>query len=118
MLFSSAIHEMVREVSSTIEGLDLNAWYLDDGTLIGPIPKLMEALELIKRRSKSFELKLNLSKCEIWWPSLNVKKMHETYQEKAEHLILNNTDGTELLGSCIGSSSAKEATLRKRVKKI
>jgi hypothetical protein len=63
-------------------------------------------------------LKLNLSKCEIWWPTLNVKKLNETYREKAEHLWLNDTDGTELLGSCIGSSSAKEATLLKRVCKI
>jgi hypothetical protein len=32
MLFSFAIHVMIREISSKIEGLDLNAWFLDDGT--------------------------------------------------------------------------------------
>jgi hypothetical protein len=35
----------------------------------------------------------------------------------SKHLILNDTDGTELLGSCIGSSSAEEATLLTRLHK-
>ena len=47
-----------------------------------------------------------------------MNKLNETYRDKVVPLFLNDTDGTELLGSCIGSSRAKEATLLKRVRKI
>ena len=106
MLFSLAIHQMVKKVSQEISGLDLNAWYLDDGTIIGPLPLLFKALDLIKVESLKVDLKLNLTNCEIWWPTLNKAEVQEDYGSKAWDITLSNDAGTELLGSCIGSESA------------
>ena len=50
--------------------LDLNVWYLDDGTLVGSRDELRTAIEILgSDEVKALGLNLNLGKCELWWPS-------------------------------------------------
>ncbi len=63
------------------------------------MPLLFKALDLIKVESCKADLKLNLAKCEIWWPTLNTEKVAEEYEKEAWEITLSNDEGTELLGS-------------------
>ena len=66
----------------------------------------------------TIEWNLKISKCEIWWPTIEALDIRQLYGQIASHLDSSNVTGTELLGSCIGSESAKNAVLQKRVDKI
>ena len=78
----------------------------------------MDALDLIKKQSERVELKLKISKCEIWWPTIEAHDIRQVFGQIASHLDSSNVAGTELLESCIGSESAKDAVSQKRVDKI
>ena len=47
----------------------LSLWYLDDGTIIGSRPAVLELLHHIETLGPSFGLFLNKKKCELYWPA-------------------------------------------------
>ena len=47
----------------------LHLWYLDDGTFIGSKSSLLKLLDSFSIHGPRFGLHLNLSKCELFWPS-------------------------------------------------
>ena len=49
--------------------LGFNTWYLDDGTLIGPIEELVRAFSIIMDTAPSIGLRVNVAKCELWGPA-------------------------------------------------
>ena len=63
LLFSLAIHPLVKELSAC--GLDLSLFYLDDGILCGTATAVATALTLLRRRASELGLDLNLRKCEL-----------------------------------------------------
>ncbi len=69
LLFAIAIHSLVLDLNQHCPDLVLHSWYLDDGIDIGPIYTLVTFVDLLIQNSSSYGLSLNLSKCEIFWPS-------------------------------------------------
>lgn len=57
----------LQRVISTLKelNLDLNLWYLDDGTIAGEPEDVLKALQLIITKSKDIGLELNCRKCEM-----------------------------------------------------
>ena len=49
--------------------VEFHLWYLDDGTFIGSPSSLLQLLNLYASHGPQFGLHLNLSKCELFWPS-------------------------------------------------
>ena len=47
--FSLTLHPIVERIKAEVPFLALNAWYLDDGTLVGPSEGLSAALDIIER---------------------------------------------------------------------
>ena len=68
LLFSLPLLLIIEEIKKECDLL-LNVWYLDDGTLLGTAPEIAKALEIIQKKGPKLGLHLNLSKCEIFWPS-------------------------------------------------
>ena len=68
LLFSLVLVQFVRSISFTEQCL-LNLWYLDDGTFIAPRPCLHKLLTHFTESGPKFGLHINLSKCELYWPS-------------------------------------------------
>ena len=49
LLFSLVLHPLVLEIQEQVSTLDLNAWYLDDGTLVGTVPELRQVVDIMVR---------------------------------------------------------------------
>ena len=65
LLFSLVVLDNIGE----IEGIDFSVWYLDDGTFIGKRTAIVSLMDKLMSIGPGFGLHLNLSKCEIFWPS-------------------------------------------------
>ncbi|KAJ0900450.1 putative RNA-directed DNA polymerase [Helianthus annuus] len=73
LLFALALHPLITRVQEQCRLL-FHAWYLDDGTIIGPVREVAKALEVISREGPSLGLQLNVQKTELFWPSCNGEK--------------------------------------------
>ena len=50
------------------------AWYLDDGTLVGPLSALLEYLEKLVPALAAIGLEVNLTKCALWGPGAQTEQ--------------------------------------------
>ena len=112
LLFSIALKGLTDSLASHAPLLDLALFYLDDGVLVGPIEAVSEALEYLRQESEKFGLRLNLSKCEVWWPS--------TYSDLTifpSAVARVDTSGIEFLGAGIGTPEFVDHLVKSRVEK-
>ena len=68
LLFSLVLTSLFDRIPPTPNVL-LSLWYLDDGTIIGSRPAVLELLHHIEILGPSFGLFLNKKKCELYWPA-------------------------------------------------
>ena len=61
------LHPLVCKIRDSFS-LSLQAWYLDDGTIIGDILTVGKVLELIMMDGPHYGLHLNIDKTEVFWP--------------------------------------------------
>jgi len=87
----------------------LHLWYLDDGTFIGSKSSLLKLLDSFSVHGPQISLHLNLSKCELFWPS----------GDSFPDFINRASEGLELLGSPIwGTDNFFDQFLSSRLSKI
>ncbi|GJR22592.1 hypothetical protein Tco_0971119 [Tanacetum coccineum] len=67
LLFALALHPLVQTINQSCE-LTLQAWYLDDGTIVGDTLMVAKALDIIKTDGPARGLFLNVDKTELFWP--------------------------------------------------
>nr|GEX39533.1 hypothetical protein [Tanacetum cinerariifolium] len=67
LLFALALHPLVQTINQSCE-LTLQAWYLDDGTIVGDTLMVAKALDIIKIDGPARGLFLNVDKTELFWP--------------------------------------------------
>ncbi|GJS54136.1 putative reverse transcriptase domain-containing protein [Tanacetum coccineum] len=67
LLFALALHPLVQTINQSCE-LTLQAWYLDDGTIVGDTLMVSKALDIIKNDGPARGLFLNVDKTELFWP--------------------------------------------------
>ena len=61
LLFSLLLQPVLKELGE-VEGLHMNAWYLDDGTLVGLKAALQQAWDLLTAQGPTHGLFLSLDK--------------------------------------------------------
>ena len=66
--FALSLHPLVEPIKAEAPGLALNAWYLDDGTLVGSPEDLAAALHIVERDGPLLGLHLNRSKSLLFIP--------------------------------------------------
>jgi len=114
LLFSLALHPVLAKLRAACPELLLNAWYLDDGTLIGPHSALRRALTILSEEAPTTGLHLNLAKCVLWWPSL----VPSPALGFPSDLPCIRSSGIDLLGSPLGDSTFAASLLSDKVHKI
>lgn len=76
LLFSLTLHPLVLKISQQCQ-LDLQAWYLDDGTIIGDTLQVSKAFHIIQNEGASVGLHLNVEKIELFWPSTATRSLQD-----------------------------------------
>ena len=111
LLFSLVLLQFIDSVKLH-DKVKLHLWYLDDGTFIGSKSCLLQLLDLFSSHGPQFGLHLNLSKCELFWPS------GDSFPEFPKG-IKRVSEGLELLGSPIwGTSKFFDQYLSARLDKV
>ena len=113
LLFAMGLQPIVEQIQRECPNLLMNAWYLDDGTLVGKTEDVFKAFTILCQMSPEYGLELNLKKCELWWCSNDLN-----WTLFPAEIMRNLGTGTELLGSAVGSPEFKTRVLAKRVQKI
>ncbi|KNA04698.1 hypothetical protein SOVF_197280, partial [Spinacia oleracea] len=67
LLFSLVLHPLVCRIRDSFD-LSLQAWYLDDGTIVGDTLVVGKVLELILEEGPHLGLHVNVEKTEVFWP--------------------------------------------------
>ena len=81
LLFALIMHPLVLKIHSSCK-LNLQAWYLDDGTIVGDTFMVAKALHIIEEDGPSHGLFLNVDKTELFWP----RKNHRSREPGVSHL--------------------------------
>jgi hypothetical protein len=68
-LFSIALHVLLVSISKIVPGLALNAWFMDDGTIAGPLNQVSQVLPLLHHEGAALGLEINLKKCVLYSPA-------------------------------------------------
>ena len=68
LLFSLVLADFFDQIP-LIPGILFSVWYLDDGTIVGTRPTVLEFLHQVESLGPSFGLHLSKKKCEIFWPT-------------------------------------------------
>ncbi len=66
--FALTLQPIAVRIRTEVPSLSLNAWYLDDGTLIGPPKALLSALKIVEEDGPTVGLHLNRSKSLLFIP--------------------------------------------------
>jgi hypothetical protein len=114
LLFALALYPLIHAINQSCE-LTLQAWYLDDGTIVGDTLMVAKALDIIGTEGPARGLFLNVDKTELFWPA-------EDPRSRVDDMLPINIarplNGVKLLG---GSVSLDEGFCRdlasKRVSK-
>ena len=112
MLFFTVLLEFLDDISN-VTGIDLQLWYLDDGTFVGDRDCISSLLELFLAKCPRSGLHINQGKYEIYWPSRD-----NTFPQCPIE-IHRLTDGLELLSSPVhGSDIFFQNSVAKRIDKV
>ncbi|XP_065315669.1 uncharacterized protein LOC135924537 [Gordionus sp. m RMFG-2023] len=106
ILFCLAIHNMMKDLKSDFD-LDLNLWYLDDGTLCGNQHQISKALFHLERECPKIGLELNKTKIEIC--ILNPEIPLDSFKD----YNIIEIDDIQLLGSPLLNNKISEKTIDK-----
>jgi hypothetical protein len=92
-LFCVVLKQLIRHLSA-IDGIHINAWYLDDGCLLGEQSAIRRAIGVISREGPPLGLFLNKEKSELIFPNKDDCVSLEGIPSKSERV--------EILGSPVG----------------
>ena len=111
--FALTLHPIIERIKQEVPGLKINAWYLDDGTLVGSPSDLKAALQIVEAEGPARGLHLNCAKSLLFIPVGSDPSLNQLPTD-----IPITREGFILLGSPIGPSSFCEAAVGKRVAKL
>ena len=110
LLFCFAIHDLVAAIQT-----EFAVFYLDDGTLSGPVDCVMSALTSIEDGARNLGLELNHSKSELICVDDSTK---ECILSSFPLLKITDPEDAILLGSPIGSTEAVNNAIKKRISNL
>lgn len=107
LLFCLTTHSIVSSLSS-----ELKFFYLDDGTIGGPLDTILADFALIEREGRSLGLVLNRQKSEFICPDSNVCGLAA---QNIPGIVFTPVEDASLLGAPIGSQSSVDESLRQKL---
>ena len=123
-LFCLVIHDII----SNLENLDLNIWYLDDGTIAGKPDDFLTAFNTIIQKAQDLGLEVNFKKCEMSIIGTDVHDVkldwHQRFNIVSDGIQLMRTEHEFLLGSpltsilCLNKKTVDLQNLSENLKSI
>ena len=111
--FALTLHPLIEKIKAEVPSLSLNAWYLDDGTLMGSPEDLAAALRIVERDGPSLGLHLNRGKSLLFIPEEADASLSPLPPD-----IPITRRGFSLLGCPIGPPDFCEEVFQARVEKL
>ena len=96
----SRAHDLMKERHPGLGLLDFEAWYLDDGTVAGPMEVVIAYIEALEEACASVNLRFNRAKCEVISNAEEV--LPPFFDDTAQHTV----DDFELLGVPCGNDES------------
>ena len=118
LLFAVTLMPLIQKIAEACPALNLNAWFLDDGNIAGPIDQVALAFEILAQDCPLYGLELNLSKCELWWPTITEDGFEQIRNSFPEDIPISSATGTDCLGAPVGSPEFAVNFLANRLAKI
>ena len=110
LLFALGLRSVSRGIGERFPNLALQAWYLDDGIVVGPRRDLAELVALLSKEDvKARGFDLNVAKCEVWWPSGD-QSFPEMHAE-----IKRAKQGVDILKIPLGNDAYVKEKLQSRI---
>ena len=110
LLFCLTIHPMVLQLRS-----DFKVFYLDDSTLGGSLPEVLEDLQLVERLAPDLGLQLNCSKTEL---VCDAPASREAMLHDVPGLQVLRRDMADILGSPIGGVEHIRDAIQEKIEKL
>jgi hypothetical protein len=111
LLFSLALHSVPLAVHDKCPSV-FQIWYLDDALLIGKESEIRIALDCVRSEAAAIGMRLNLDKCELWWPS------SRPWRSLPKEIIRVSDSGVEFLGCGVGAPEFSRGLLQKKVEAV
>ena len=111
--FALTVHPIIKRIKAIVLGLELNACYLDDGTLVGHPEHLTTALHIIEQDGPMVGLQLTRGKTLLFIP-----EEADASKSPVPPEIPTTRSGFFLLGSPIGTPSFCEEVFQERINKV
>ena len=126
LLFCLVLRRVVDSIETEVSTLILNAWYLDDGHIIGSKEELAKVVDIIVREGEPRGLTLSraatvqapsMPKSVVWSPT---DLSGEAEQDPLQRGIpkVRGGDGIVVLGAPVGYTAFVKEKLQKRVEKV
>ena len=124
LLFSLALPPIIKIIAQRVPELIINAWYLDDGGIVGKKTELQEVVDILLEHGPPRGLFLSTSattnnnpKSSVWCPSA-ARAAHLGSDILDRGIPLVEDTGIVLLGSPIGSVEFERRVIGERMEKI
>ena len=110
LLFSLTLHSVVMQLEE-IPGLRQNAWFLDDGHLVGTREALGEAVDILRAEGPLIGAHMSVSKTVVYCPH------HDRHDTDPLNRGIRRADneGIKVLGAPVGSEEYEERILEERL---
>ena len=115
LLFALAVFPLLEKVKQEVPALSLQAFFLDDGNLVGDLENLRLAFDIIATESPRLGLSLSRTKSSIWTPSAIIEDDDDPLRRNVPRI---RDVGIEMLGSPIGGASFAQRLVKSRIDKI
>lgn len=112
LCFSLTLQSLIEKIQEQAMDIRLNAWLLDDGTLVGKEAHLQRALDIIESDGPALGLRMNRSKSLLFVPEGATSPVHLPAE------IPRTSDGFPLLGSAVGEDELRSNVCMRRLVKI
>ena len=121
LLFSLVLHPIILQIEAEVPTLDLNAWFLDDGTLVGTEQELCKVVDILQAEGPSRGLILSTAvttpdkpKTTIWSKS-NLSDNPDLHNRGIARV---REPGIILLGAPLGQDDFTARVLQEKVDKV
>src|SRR4029078_11982037 len=108
LLFSLVLHPLALKIQEQFPSLDLCVWYLDDGTIVGPVDVVFQVFKLLQSEGPALCLHLNVQKNELWWPN---RASEDPFPAEVDR---QDNAGVKLLGAPIGTMEFTTEFVKKK----
>ena len=127
LLFSLVLQDIVEQIEEEVPGLEVNAWFLDDGVQVGTAEQLAQVMDIMKREGPSRGLVLNTLDNTLIQSKCKTTVWRRDFSERKEELDIDCLDcgarmvteeGIILLGAPVGSEEFVRSSSVTRIEKM